>query len=113
MVADEIGLDDYFAEVLPDHEAEKVRAIRSKRLSVAMIGDGVNDAPGLVESDLGIAIVIGTDVAIEAADVVLQRGCPLDVFAILALSPRHIRRWRRTCCGRPAITPSPSRSRPA
>jgi P-type Cu2+ transporter len=86
MVADELGLDDYFAEVLPNQKAEKVREVRSKGLSVAMIGDGVNDAPALVESDLGIAIGAGTDVAIEAADVVLVRSNPLDVFAILALS---------------------------
>jgi len=86
MAADELGLDDYFADVLPEHKSEKVRAIRSQGLSVAMIGDGVNDAPALVESDLGIAIGAGTDVAIEAADVVLVRSNPLDVFAILALS---------------------------
>ena len=85
-VADELGLDDYFAEVLPDQKAAKVREVKAKGLSVAMIGDGVNDAPALVESDLGIAIGAGTDVAIESADVVLVRSNPMDVFAILALS---------------------------
>jgi P-type Cu2+ transporter len=85
-VAGELGLDDIFAEVLPNQKAEKVRAVKAKGLSVAMIGDGVNDAPALVESDLGIAIGAGTDVAIEAADVVLVRSNPMDVFAILALS---------------------------
>lgn len=85
-VAEELGLDDYFAEVLPEQKAAKVREVKAKGLRVAMIGDGVNDAPALVESDLGIAIGAGTDVAIEAADVVLVRSNPLDVFAILALS---------------------------
>ncbi len=85
-VAGELGLDDYFAEVLPDQKAEKVREVKSRGLTVAMIGDGVKDAPALVESDLGIAIGAGTEVAIESADVVLVRSDPRDVFAILALS---------------------------
>lgn len=85
-VAGELGLDDYFAEVLPDQKAEKVREVKARGLTVAMIGDGVNDAPALVESDLGIAIGAGTEVAIESADVVLVRSDPRDVFAILALS---------------------------
>jgi Cu2+-exporting ATPase len=85
-VADELGLDDYFAEVLPDQKAAKVREVKGRGLTVAMIGDGVNDAPALVESDLGIAIGAGTEVAIESADMVLVRSDPRDVFAILALS---------------------------
>ncbi|MHB8886653.1 MAG: copper-translocating P-type ATPase [Methylovirgula sp.] len=85
-VAEKLGLDDYFAEVLPQQKLEKVREVKARGLTVAMIGDGVNDAPALVESDLGIAIGAGTDVAIEAADVVLVRSDPRDVFAILALS---------------------------
>jgi Cu2+-exporting ATPase len=85
-VARQLGLDDYFAEVLPDQKAKKVREVKQRGLTVAMIGDGVNDAPALVESDLGIAIGAGTDVAIESADVVLVRSDPRDVFAILALS---------------------------
>jgi len=85
-VADELGLDDFFAEVLPEQKAEKVREVKRRGMTVAMIGDGVNDAPALVESDLGIAVGAGTDVAIEAADVVLVRSDPRDVFAILALS---------------------------
>jgi P-type Cu2+ transporter len=85
-VAGELGLDDFFAEVLPEQKAQKVREVKKRGLAVAMIGDGVNDAPALVESDLGIAIGAGTEVAIEAADVVLVRSDPRDVFAILALS---------------------------
>lgn len=85
-VAEELGLSDYFAEVLPNQKAEKVREVQAKGLKVAMVGDGVNDAPALVQSDLGIAVGAGTDVAIESADVVLVRSDPRDVFAILALS---------------------------
>ncbi len=85
-VADELGLDDYFAEVLPGQKADKIREIRSRGLTVAMVGDGVNDAPALVESDLGIAVGAGTNVAIESADVVLVRSNPQDVAEILWLS---------------------------
>lgn len=85
-VAQQLGLDDFFAEVLPDQKMEKVREVKDRGLTVAMIGDGVNDAPALVESDLGIAIGAGTEVAIESADIVLVRSDPRDVFAILALS---------------------------
>ncbi len=85
-VADELGLDDYFAEVLPHEKSEKIREVKAKGLSVAMVGDGVNDAPALVEADLGIAIGAGTDVAIESADIVLVRSDPRDVAAIMALS---------------------------
>lgn len=85
-VAADLGLDDYFAEVLPHQKAEKIRSVRARGLSVAMVGDGVNDAPALVESDLGIAIGAGTDVAIESADVILVRSDPRDVAAILGLA---------------------------
>ena len=85
-VARELGLDDYFAEVLPHQKAEKIREVKQRGLTVAMVGDGVNDAPALVESDLGIAIGAGTDIAIESADIVLVRSDPRDVAAIMALS---------------------------
>ncbi|WP_133716433.1 heavy metal translocating P-type ATPase [Methylocaldum gracile] len=85
-VAGELGLDDYFAEVLPHEKAAKIREVKSEGVTVAMVGDGVNDAPALVEADLGIAIGAGTDVAIESADIVLVHSNPLDVAATLGLS---------------------------
>jgi Cu2+-exporting ATPase len=91
-VAEELGLDDVFAEVLPDHKAEKVREAKQQGGVVAMVGDGVNDAPALLEADLGIAIGAGTDVAIDSADIVLVRDDPRDVLAILTLSKAT---WRK------------------
>jgi len=85
-VAGQLGLDDFFAEVLPHEKAAKIREVKSQGLIVAMVGDGVNDAPALVEADLGIAIGAGTDVAIESADIVLVHSNPLDVAATLGLS---------------------------
>ncbi len=85
-VADEIGLDRYIAEVLPDGKAKTVKGIQSEGLVVAMTGDGVNDAPALVQADVGIAIGAGTDVAVEAADIVLVKSNPLDVLSIIKLS---------------------------
>jgi Cu2+-exporting ATPase len=85
-VAQEIELDKYYAEVLPQEKAEKVGEIQSKGLTVAMIGDGINDAPALAQADVGIAIGAGTDVAIEAGDVVLVRSNPLDVVYVVKLA---------------------------
>ena len=86
-VADEIGLDEYFAEVLPHEKSDKIKEIQ-KRYTVAMVGDGINDAPALVQADVGIAIGAGTDVAVESADIVLVRSDPRDVAAIVGLSKR-------------------------
>lgn len=85
-VAEQLGLDDYFAEVLPDEKADKIRQLREKGHLVAMVGDGINDAPALAEADVGIAIGAGTDVAMETADVVLVNSDPRDVLNIIELS---------------------------
>ncbi len=87
-VAVELGIDDYFAQVAPDQKAEKIKALQSKSLKVAMVGDGVNDAPALATADVGVAIGAGTDVAIESADIVLVKNNPCDVPAIAAFSKK-------------------------
>lgn len=91
-VAKEIGLDKYYAEVLPHEKVEKVREIQSKGLTVAMTGDGINDAPALAQADVGIAIGAGTDVAIEAGDIILVRSNPLDAVYIVKLSKSTYRK---------------------
>ena len=91
-VADELGLDDFFAEVLPHEKAAKIDEIKARGLTVAMVGDGVNDAPALVAADVGIAIGAGTDVAIESADVVLARSDPRDVVTIVRLAQATYRK---------------------
>jgi Cu2+-exporting ATPase len=85
-VARELGIDTVFAEVLPEDKASKVRELQSQGKRVAMVGDGVNDAPALATSDLGIAIGAGTDVAVEAGHIVLVRSDPRDISRIVSLS---------------------------
>ncbi len=85
-VAGELGLDDYFAEVLPADKAAKVREVQEGGVTVAMTGDGVNDAPALAQADVGIAIGAGTDIAVETADIILVRSDPRDIPAIIELS---------------------------
>lgn len=91
-VAEELGLSDYFAEVLPDKKADKVKEVQSEGSIVAMVGDGINDAPALAQADVGIAIGAGTDVAIESADIVLVKNNPLDVVRLLAYAKATYRK---------------------
>jgi len=85
-VAAELGMDKYFAQVLPEHKDQQVAELQRQGKKVAMVGDGVNDAPALTRADVGIAIGSGTDVAVESADIVLVQSNPLDVVKVIELS---------------------------
>src|SRR3989338_5906839 len=85
-VSKELGIDEYFAKVLPHEKSEKVKLLQSRGEKVAMVGDGVNDAPALTQSDLGIAIGAGTNVAIESAGIILIKSDPRDIPKIIRLS---------------------------
>jgi P-type Cu2+ transporter len=91
-VAGELGIDAVFAEILPEDKAGKIKELQRQGKRVAMVGDGVNDAPALVTADIGIAIGAGTDVAVEAGDVVLVRSDPRDVSRIVGLSRASYRK---------------------
>ncbi|HEX2781896.1 MAG TPA: heavy metal translocating P-type ATPase, partial [Gemmatimonadaceae bacterium] len=91
-VAKELKIDTVFSQVLPGEKSERIRELQSRGKRVAMVGDGVNDAPALLTSDVGVAIGAGTDVAVEAGDIVLVRSDPRDVPRIIALSKATYRK---------------------
>jgi Cu2+-exporting ATPase len=106
-VAEELAIDLYFAEVLPEHKDKQVAQLQAEGKKVAMVGDGVNDAPALARADVGIAIGSGTDVAVESAGIILVNSNPLDIAKVFALRetpatrdrepprPWPRREWRR------------------
>ncbi|QGA80896.1 copper-translocating P-type ATPase [Candidatus Nanohalobium constans] len=85
-VANELGIDTFFAQVLPEDKDQKVQQLQDQDKKVAMVGDGVNDAPALTRADVGIAIGSGTDVAVESADIILVQNNPLDIVKLFNLS---------------------------
>jgi Cu2+-exporting ATPase len=94
-VAKEVGIERVFAEVLPENKADYVKKLQKEGKFVAMVGDGVNDAPALATADIGIAIGAGTDVATEAAKIVLMQSDPLDILNAIILSKATVRKMKQ------------------
>jgi Cu+-exporting ATPase len=90
-VAAEVGVERVLAQVPPDRKLEEIRRLQGEGRVVAMVGDGLNDAPALAQADVGVAMGTGTDVAIEAAAITLMRGDPLGVLTAIALARRTMR----------------------
>lgn len=87
-VSGQLGLDQYFAEVKPEHKAAKVKELQKNGEQVAMVGDGINDAPALTQANIGVAIGAGTDIAIKSADIILVKSDPSDIVKVIILSRR-------------------------
>lgn len=94
-VSKQLGLDQYFAEVRPEDKAAKVKELQKNGQQVAMVGDGINDAPALTQADIGIAIGAGTDVAIKSADIILIKSDPQDVVKVINLSKATYRKMQQ------------------
>ena len=98
-VGRELDIDRVFAEVLPEDKEKYVKKLQDEGKFTAMVGDGVNDAPALAQSDVGIAIGAGTDVAIETAKVVLMKSDPLDILRAITLSKATVRKMKQNLFG--------------